>query len=123
MGIHRFNADQIASEPFAPDQERVVSGAPTGDVRNGYETAGGDKLAGEWSCSTGAWRVTYDEWEYCRILEGRVRLTGDDGQVIEAGPGDNLVIEPGFTGIWQNLEPVRKIYVIDLGAKRIGEPG
>jgi uncharacterized cupin superfamily protein len=48
-------------------------------------------------------------------VEGHVRLTSDDGSVAEAGPDGNLVIEPGFEGVWENLTPVRKLYVIDLG--------
>jgi uncharacterized protein len=53
-------------------------------------------------------------------LDGQVRLTGDDGTVVEAGPDSNLVIEPGFEGIWENLTPVRKLYVIDLGSPAEG---
>ena len=34
--------------------------------------------------------------------------------------GGNLVIEPGFEGIWENLTPVRKLYVIDLGSPAEG---
>jgi uncharacterized protein len=122
MGIHLFSTDSIAPEPFAPDAGCILSGTPEGDTRNGYESADGNKFVGEWSCSAGSWRVSYSEWEYCRILEGRVRLTADNGHVTDAGPGDNLIIEPGFAGIWENLEPVRKIYVIDLGVKDVCEP-
>lgn len=116
MAIHHFTTEHIAGEDFAPDADRIVHGVPRGQVHNGYESADGNKVAGEWSCGPGAWRVHYTEWEYCRILEGRVRLTASDGGVTEAGAGDNLVIEPGFAGVWENLEPVRKIYVIDLAA-------
>ena len=49
-----------------------------------------------------------------------MRLTGDDGSVVEAGPGGNLVIEAGFEGVWENLTALRKLYVIDLGDMREG---
>lgn len=107
-------------EEFEPAPEKRVSGYPAGETRNAYESADGRKFFGEWSCSAGAWRVSYAEWEYCRILQGQVRLTGDDGSVVEAGPGGNLVIEPGFEGLWENLTAVRKLYVIDLGDMREG---
>jgi uncharacterized cupin superfamily protein len=94
----------------------VLRGEPVGAVRNGYESADGSKLSGEWSCTAGAWRVSYSEWEYCHILEGHVRLTSDDGSMVEAQAGSHLIIEPGFSGVWENLTPVRKIYVIDVGA-------
>jgi uncharacterized cupin superfamily protein len=115
MAVHHFTADKPEREPFAPPAERVLHGRPVGDVRNGYESPDGTKLCGQWSCAAGAWRVSYAEWEFCYILEGHVRLTNDDGSIVEAQAGSHLVIEPGFSGIWENLTPVRKIYVIDLG--------
>lgn len=117
MPVYSFRPDSIAPEESSPAPDRIISGAPKGEVRNGYESSDGNKLVGEWSCSAGAWRVSYSEWEYCYIVEGEVRLTGDDGSVVEAGPGGNLVIEPGFEGVWENLTPVRKLYVIDLAVE------
>ncbi len=38
--------------------------------------------------------------------------TGKDFKAVDDA---NLVIEPGFEGVWENLTPVRKLYVIDLG--------
>jgi uncharacterized protein len=122
MPAHHFRTADIPPEAFAPDADRVLHGTPQGKVHNGYESPDGNRLAGEWSCGAGAWRVSYSEWEYCRILEGRVRLTDDNGSIIEAGPGDNLVIEPGYAGVWENLEPVRKIYVVDLAAGIVAKP-
>ena len=116
MTILSLQTETAETEAFAPTPDRLVSGHPKGETRNAYESADGRKYFGEWSCSKGAWRVSYSEWEYCRILEGNARLTGDDGSVVEIGPGGNLIIEPGFEGVWENLTPVRKLYVIDLGA-------
>jgi uncharacterized protein len=115
MTVRSLQTETAEREGFAPAPDRLVSGNPVGETRNAYESANGRKFFGEWSCSQGAWRVSYSEWEYCRILEGTARLTGDDGSVTEVGPGGNLVIEPGFEGIWENLTFVRKLYVIDLG--------
>jgi uncharacterized protein len=113
--VRSFPTETAEREEFAPAPDRLVNGNPAGETRNAYESADGRKYFGEWSCSAGAWRVSYSEWEYCRILEGNVRLTNNDGSVVEAGPGGNLVIEPGFEGVWENLTPVRKLYVVDLG--------
>jgi uncharacterized protein len=117
MPVHSFTFDNIAPEDSSPAPGSVLAGIPKGEVRNGYESADGSKLAGEWSCTEGVWRVSYSEWEYCYILEGHVRLTSDDGIVVEASAGGNLVIEPGFEGVWENLTPVKKLYVIDLVAE------
>ena len=35
--------------------------------------------AGVWEATPGAWRVTYDEWEFCHILSGVSVLTEDGG--------------------------------------------
>ena len=70
--------------------------------------------AGLWQSTPGAWRVSYDEWEYCRILAGRSVITGDDGTRLQVGPGDSFVIRPGFTGTWEVQETTRKDYVIVL---------
>ena len=115
MTVRRIHTETAQAEDFAPAPDRVVRGSPRGETRNAYESADGRKYVGVWSCGEGAWRVSYTEWEYCRILEGQVRLTGNDGFVVETGPDGNLVIEPGFEGIWENLTMVRKLYVIDLG--------
>lgn len=56
--------------------------------------------------------MSYDEWEYCRILSGRSVITGDDGTTIAAGPGDSLILRPGFSGTWEVIETTRKDYVI-----------
>lgn len=120
MRVRSFDTAIAEREDFAPAPDRLIRGLPVGETRNAYESKDGRKYVGEWNCSEGAWRVSYSEWEYCRILEGKVRLSGDDGTIIEAGPGGNITIEPGFSGVWENLSPVRKIYVIDVGA---GEGG
>lgn len=69
---------------------------------------------GVWECGLG--RFTADRrggGEYCHILSGRARVANDDGSAPqELGPGDLLVLPQGWTGVWEILEPVRKLYVI-----------
>jgi uncharacterized cupin superfamily protein len=68
--------------------------------------------AGEWEALPGKWRISYGEWEYVRVISGTCVLAGDDGSRLAAGPGDRFVIEPGFTGSWEVLTPMRKHWVI-----------
>ena len=61
----------------------------------------------------GAWRVQYTEHEFCHLLSGRVRLhddAGGDAVVLEAG--QSFVVPAGFSGVWEVLEPARKLYAI-----------
>jgi uncharacterized cupin superfamily protein len=47
--------------------------------------------------------------EIAYILEGRVEITDDDGEVLIAGPGDILITPQGSKGYWKNLSPVKKV--------------
>jgi uncharacterized cupin superfamily protein len=102
-------AGEAAWEPIPAD--KIIAGTPATRVWVQYE--GPDGLsAGEWEASPGQWRIAYAEWEWVVLLAGRCVVTGDDGAVITAGPGDAFVIEPGFTGTWDVLETMRKRWVI-----------
>jgi uncharacterized cupin superfamily protein len=52
------------------------------------------------------------EQEVFTVLSGRCRVHGDDGGVQEAGPGQAIHIPAGFTGAFEVLETVTKVYVI-----------
>ena len=101
-----------APEIGAPPAERLIDGAPAFRTWNRVERDG--LYAGIWESTPGAWRVVYDEWEYCHILSGHSVLTADDGEVTVLRAGDSIVIEPGFRGTWRVVETTRKDYVIRL---------
>ncbi len=108
-------------ETDAPASDRVVEGAPAFCSVNGYERGG--VYAGVWSSSPGAWRVAYDEWEFCCVSEGVCELTADGGQTRRFTAGDAFVIEPGFRGIFRVVEAMSKKYVIlsvQAAAKALG---
>lgn len=108
--IHPING-QSAKEAAPVAADRVVEGAP--HTVSCLDYARGDKIyAGEWSATEGAWRVKYDEWEFCHLLEGACELVADDGAVQRFTAGDSFVIEPGFSGVWRVLEPMRKRFVV-----------
>ena len=101
-----------AAEHGAPPADRIVSGEPAFTTWNVEDRDG--LYCGTWRATPGAWRIAYDEWEYCRILEGVSIVTGEDGSVIEARAGDSFVIRPGFRGTWEVVETTVKEYVIRL---------
>jgi uncharacterized cupin superfamily protein len=104
-------AGTLECEPVAVD--RVLEGAPVTETRTDYER---DEriFAGEWSASEGAWRVSYDEWEFCHVLEGACELVPDGGTPRLYTAGDSFVIEPGFEGVWRVSAAMRKRFVILL---------
>ena len=100
------------TETGRPAADRLISGDPVFTTWSLEER--GDLFAGLWQSTPGSWRVAYDEWEYCRILSGLSILTEDGGAVHRLGPGDSIVLRPGFTGIWTVEETTLKEYVIRL---------
>ena len=52
-------------------------------------------------------RVNYEEWEFCRVLEGVCELTPDGGEAQRFAAGDSFVIEPRLAGAWRVIAPKR----------------
>ena len=104
--------DGVAPEEGRPDPSRVVTGDPRFRTWNLEERDG--LFAGIWEATPGAWRVAYDEWEFCHILSGLSVLTEDGGAPRTLKAGEAFVIRPGFTGVWEVVETTRKEYVIRL---------
>lgn len=78
-----------------------------------FAPAAGGRI-GLWECAPGGWPVTdRPDTECAFILSGRAILTdAATGSETGIGPGDLVVLPPGWTGRWTILETVRKIYVI-----------
>lgn len=91
---------------------KLLAGDPRQGVSNAYSDPSGQFHAGVWDAEPATWRVDYTEHEYCEILEGRIRLCHEDGDVREVGPGDRFVVPAGWRGTWQVLERARKVYVM-----------
>lgn len=108
----RLAPEAARPETERPAPEKVISGDPVHTTWNIEEKDG--LYCGIWQSTPGKWRISYDEWEYCRILSGRSVITGADGAEHVLGPGDSFILRPGFTGTWEVLETTRKDYVIRL---------
>ncbi|MFN7167580.1 MAG: cupin domain-containing protein [Pannonibacter sp.] len=109
-----FDLDRLTPEADAPAPEKIVSGSPQFTTWL-VETRDDERqFTGVWQSTPGAWRVSYDEWEFCSILNGHSRLTDASGSVRDLKAGDSFIIEPGFSGIWEVVETTRKLFVIRL---------
>ena len=108
--LQRITRTAATPETSRPAPEKVISGDP---VFTSWDIEARDGLyAGIWRATPGCWRIAYEEWEYCRILEGTSILHGDDGTVMRVTAGDSFVIRPGFTGTWEVEETTVKDYVV-----------
>jgi len=108
--IQRLTRSATPPEITRPDPGRVLAGDPVHSTWNLEEAEG--LHAGLWQSTPGKWRVSYSEWEYCRILEGHSILTGADGSVTPLRSGDSVIIRPGFQGEWEVVQTTLKDYVI-----------
>ncbi|WP_019995436.1 cupin domain-containing protein [Aureimonas ureilytica] len=92
------------------------AGADSGDPQIAVETLAPDATGnlGVWECQPGGWPVVNrPDTEFTYILSGRARLTDDTtGAVVEIGGGDLVILPPGWSGRWDVLETVRKVYAI-----------
>lgn len=108
--IIRFGTNVPAPETASPDG--VVSGNPVTTLYNYYTDVDGRFFAGVWESTSGKWRVHYTEYEFCALLAGKAIVTADDGTSETFSAGDAFVIPAGFTGTWETVESVRKLYAI-----------
>jgi uncharacterized protein len=109
----RLDPDAPAERERVPEF-KVLEGSPCTETRNQY-ALGEHTFVGEWSSTVGAWRVSYEEWEFCEMLEGECEISPDSGGARIFRKGDAFVIEPGFTGVFRVLAPMKKRYVIKFG--------
>ncbi|WP_298804693.1 cupin domain-containing protein [uncultured Lentibacter sp.] len=105
-------APQVSPEIERPAPDKLISGDPVFTTWNIEDKDG--LYAGIWQSTVGKWRVSYDEWEYFRLLEGVSILTDSKGHETRLTAGDSYIIRPGFSGTWEVVETTRKDYVIRL---------
>ena len=106
----RLQRADIAPAVSRPDPAKLLSGDPVHTTWNLEDRDG--LFCGIWQSTPGAWRISYDEWEYCRILAGVSVITGTGGTTHRISTGDSFILRPGFRGIWEVLETTIKDYVI-----------
>lgn len=114
MSGHLVALNRAAARPdiSRPDPAKVISGDPVFTTWNVEDRDG--LYCGLWQCTPGKWRISYDEWEYCRIVSGVSVISEDGGAARIVRAGDSFIMRPGFQGSWEVLETTSKDYVIRL---------
>ena len=104
-------AELLANMSSDNPPKKVVAGNP---ALFSNEIAEKPELyAGVWSSTVGSWEI--EAWpvhEVMVIQSGRVRLTDRAGKPTEFGAGEMVVVPKGWSGLWETLEDVEKVYVI-----------
>ncbi len=96
-------------EPWGPR-----AGADAGDPQTSGITffSGHGVDVGVWECTPGGWAIEdRADTETMLLLGGRVRITPAGGDPVELVEGDVFVLPAGWSGRWDVLETVRKLFV------------
>ena len=105
--------DRLQSGDSAnPSPEKILSGIPRTRVSNQYTDGTQQFFCGLWTSTSGKWRVSYTEHEFCVLIEGRVRIESVTGERHDFRAGDAFVVPAGFEGSWEVTEPCKKWYAI-----------
>lgn len=113
MKVIDFPSTPLPQDQFtAVPADKVVEGAPSSAFQVIYSSASEEFTAGLYECTAGKWRVSYAEDEFCTLLEGRLRMTSDDGTVQEYAAPSSFLIPSGYAGWWEPLSHLRKFFVI-----------
>ena len=91
---------------------RVIEGDPQHESTVFFKGAEGDLIAGTWTSTPGQWHAFTDRDEFCYIVSGHVRLSGNDGTIQSFKTGDAFLIPNGFSGRWEVVETTTKHFVI-----------
>ncbi len=112
--VRKFASISLDAVRSDPSEDRVIEGRPRASVRGLYTSPDGRFSVGEWTCTPGRWRVSYDETEYCRIISGYGTLTDHSGDRVPIIAGEEFVIPAGFAGEWEVIETMSKTWAIYL---------
>lgn len=92
-------------------RDDAVHGSPTTASRTIYDV--GPTKVGCWTCSAGSFPVVNRETTECfHVLEGVFFLTNADGTAQRCVAGDTVVLPKGWSGHWDVIEPLRKVWVV-----------
>ncbi len=113
----RFDRDALPEpEHMTPESKNIIAGDPRFTLWTLDASMDDTRFAGYWASTPGTWWVTYEEWEYCTLVEGHAIISEDGQPPVELRPGDHFIFRPGFHGKWQVVEPVVKTFVVLMPA-------
>lgn len=64
-----------------------------------------------WSKEISTFPWEYSDKETCLIIEGKAKVTSEDGEVAEFGPGDFVIFPKGMRCTWEILKDIKKHYM------------
>jgi uncharacterized cupin superfamily protein len=68
--------------------------------------------AGVWESVIAGWQLRAYEREYCRIVQGRLRIADNRGRSWDFAAGSAFLLLRGFNGRMEVLDPVQIVFVV-----------
>lgn len=103
-----LDPQHLTPQGVRPD---AIHGSPSTASRTFYDV--GPTAAGCWTCTPGSFPVSNRATTECfHVLEGVFFLTNADGSAQRCIAGDTVVLPKGWSGFWDVIESVRKIWVV-----------
>lgn len=102
--------------PLAPPVGEPIDGPMATRGRIFWTSADERVFTGIWEVDAGRMRADFSkhDGEMVHIASGRMTCIPDDGNPFELGPGDVMTFTPGWRGVWEIHEPMRKFYTVFL---------
>lgn len=105
-----LDAMSVQLEPSG-SPSRIVAGTP--QCAEKVLVASDGVEIGVWEVTAGCFlSAKPDSGEVMHFLAGSGTLTHQDGSVTDIGPGITVSLQPGWSGEWNVVETVRKVYAI-----------
>nr|WP_296773484.1 cupin domain-containing protein [Rhodococcus sp. (in: high G+C Gram-positive bacteria)] len=98
--------------PYELDPETVLEGDPKQAVVVLSRSEDGTTVSGIFTSTPGTVRVPQagDEWTVVR--KGRLRVTSEDGSVVDCGPGQMMMLKRDTSATFEVLEELEDYFVI-----------
>ena len=77
-----FSNENAERTDYQITPEKWVAGESAQSTLNMFSDPGNEFHCGIWEGAPALWRVSYSEHEFCHILQGRIRITDEDGTCI-----------------------------------------
>jgi len=107
-----FDATQTSPQQTRIQDPEIVDTPYISNSWRHFTSSDGRAISGIWEAEPHLERCQCDFDEMCHLLEGTVRLTGSQGNSQQFCAGDSFVVEKGFSGTWENLTYVKKVFFI-----------
>jgi uncharacterized cupin superfamily protein len=113
--INKLNSTSISKLTFEPmelEAEQIIEGDPKWEWALVWQSEDKRIAAVAFKSTEGKFRADTPLNEFITLLDGRMSVTGPDGEKFECGPGDFIQVEPGREYVYEVLEPITDYVVM-----------